>query len=246
MSKYSLERIESIKVGIATKLYHLQKMLADRKPEVELIDNYQEITLALSTFNTSFEAYLTNIEPLTKTQRTDVLTSISNILRSVADIANALNATAIALSLPVPYPKSSRILYTSQCILKTYGSPELRNLINIYNKFQLSTDGFTNKQKMKINIKSIDWSRISAIVIGIIALSYAIYNYEAGKVNNGIAWYNYRLFLPTGLAFIIYSFFPSSTSFTMKLGGATATGLIAFIIFFYAINPADVPNFPKN
>ncbi|MER3564708.1 hypothetical protein J8764_25955, partial [Klebsiella pneumoniae] len=63
-----------------------------------------------------------------------------------------------------------------------------------------------------------------------------------GNINNGISWFNYRLFVPTGLGAIIFSLFPTTMQLKLR-AGVTATGIVAFIIFFYTVNPAKVPDF---
>jgi hypothetical protein len=204
-----------------------------------------KLQLQFSTYITDFEDFIVRVSEngyyRSKGEIKDVLISIENFLNSNATIAEAINTVSSIFNLPQSYQEGNFIT-TAQIILRTHQKEKAKKLSKAYKNKGLSTNGFDSKEKIHLNRHGFDMTRFVSLILGLICILYFLYEYNIGNINNGISWFNYRLFIPAGLGAIIFSLFPATMQLRLR-AGVTATGIVAFIIFFYTVNPAKVPDF---
>lgn len=214
----------------------------DKNVLVALLNKLQ---FQFSTYITEFENFIVRVSEngffRSKAEINDVLISIENVLNSSAIVAESINEVSRMFGLPLPY-QYGHFLTTTQIILKTHRKKKAKEIFEIYKTKGLSTYGFDSKEKIHLNRHGFDMVRFISFILGLICTLYFLYQFKTGNINNGISWFNYRLFIPAGLGAIIFSLFPGSMQLKLRTG-LTATGIVAFIVFFYTFNPAKVPDF---
>lgn len=246
--KENENNVIELKKQLDSKLELLLDEIKKGKSQDIIIPLLNEQKIIFSRYLTAFEDFIVRVSEngycRSKAEINDVLTSIENVLISSSFVAEAINTLSKNFDLPESY-KQENFLKTSQIILKTHRKNKADELLEIYKRKSLSTNGFDCKDKIFLNRHGFDMARVVSFILGLVCIIYFLYEFKSGNINNGISWFNYRIFIPAGLGAIIFSLFPGSMKIKLA-AGVTATGIAAFIIFFYLINPADVPNFDIN
>ncbi|MER3385046.1 hypothetical protein [Pectobacterium aroidearum] len=226
----------------------LQFLIAEMqagKDKNTILPLLNKLQLQFSTYITDFEDFIVRVSEngyyRSKGEIKDVLISIENFLNSNTTVAEAINTVSSIFNLPQSYQEGNFIT-TAQIILRTHNKKRAKEISNLYKNKGLSTNGFDSKEKIFLNRHGFDMTRVISFTLGLICTLYFLYEYNTGHINNGIGWFNYRLFVPAGLGAIIFSLFPATMQLKVRAGVA-ATGIVAFIIFFYTVNPAKVPDF---
>ncbi|END0919679.1 hypothetical protein ABLJ30_000042 [Escherichia coli] len=240
---------ESIHIESKKKLDMELQFLIDEmqagKDKNTILPLLNKLQLQFSTYVTDFENFIVRVSEngyyRSKGEIKDVLISVENFLNSNAVVAEAINTVSSIFNLPQCYQEGNFIT-TAQIILRTHQKEKAEELSKIYKNKGLSTNGFDSKEKIYLNRHGFDMTRFISFILGLICMLYFLYEYNIGNINNGISWFNYRLFVPAGLGAIIFSLFPATMQLKLR-AGVTATGIVAFIIFFYTVNPAKVPDF---
>lgn len=239
------ESNKSIEIKKAELNSAFQALLSEITSNSLTRNTYNSAHSSLSSFTTEFELFITNISSreyhLSETQIHDALTSIESVLLFIPEAWIAIRTSASHLGIP-PATPSTNYLFTSQAILKSYKKDKAEKIKKLFIENNLPTDGFMQKNKMKLNELAFDKPQTIA---GIILLLVGLVIVFAVGLETGMQYYITRILISLGAGLLISGLGKSHihTEFRFKGTIITAVGAAGVFFVLYFINPADAPTY---